>query len=129
MPLSAAAQVTCLEAIMLPIIRSRIDGRRLARKLRESLADPKGTWAAGADDEGRPALSNGEFRIVLVPRTLRILDAIHVYHDDAEIWLPLVARLRLRGAARARLIQDAAAQWDKPATKKSNAGQRRAKAS
>jgi hypothetical protein len=114
---------------MLPIIRSRIDGRRLARKLRESLADPKEKWTVGADDEGRPTLSNGEFRIVLVPRAVRILDAVHVYHDEAEIWLPLVARLRLRGAARARLIQDATAEWDKPATKKSNANQRRAKAS
>ena len=53
-------------------------------------------------------LSNGGMRIVLVPRTVRVLDAIHVYSDDAEIWLPVVSRLRLRGAARTRLIKDAA---------------------
>jgi hypothetical protein len=114
---------------MLPIIRSRIDGRRLARKLRESLANPKDKWEVGANDDSRPTLSNGEFQVVLVPRALRILDAVHVYHNDAEIWLPLVARLRLRGAARARLIQDATAEWDKPVTKKTSATQRRAKAS
>jgi hypothetical protein len=36
-----------------------------------------------------------------------MLDAIHVYHDGAELWLPLFARLRLRAAARSRLLQDA----------------------
>jgi hypothetical protein len=114
---------------MLPIIRSRIDGRRLARKLRESLGDLKEKWTVGADDEGRPALSNAEFKIVLVPRAVRILDAVHVYHDEAEIWLPLVARLRLRGAARVRLIQDAAADLATSTSKKSAGGRPRAKRS
>lgn len=114
---------------MFPIIRSRIDGRRLARKLRESLANSDEKWTVAGDDDGRATLSNGEFRIVLEPRAARILDAIHVYNDDAEIWLPLVARLRLRGAARARLIQEAAAHWNKSGQKKTRASQRRAKAS
>ncbi len=92
---------------MFPIIRSRIDARVLSRKLRASLTDSEEAWTVGADKEGRPMLSNGGLRIVLVPRTVRMLDAIHVYSDDAEVWLPVFARLRLRGAARTRLIQDA----------------------
>ena len=92
---------------MLPIIRSRMDARTLARNLRNSLDESEESWTVGTDKEGHPMLSNGGLRIVLVPRTARLFDAIHVYSDDAEIWLPLFARLRLRGAARLRLIQDA----------------------
>ncbi len=92
---------------MFPIIRSRIDARALSRKLRTSLTNSEEAWNVGTDKEGRPMLSNGGLRIVLVPRTVRMLDAIHVYSDDTEIWLPVLARLRLRGAARTRLIQDA----------------------
>jgi hypothetical protein len=92
---------------MFPVIRSRWDARKLSRKLRQSLADPNAKWKIAVDDEGDPELSNGDFRIVLEPRVVRLLDALHVYHDGAEIWLPLWTRLRLRATARSRLIQDA----------------------
>src|SRR5262245_29594153 len=78
------------ESSMFPIIRVRRDGRILARKLRLSLAVPEDNWKVGTDAEGWPALSNRGFRIVLVPRAVRLFDAIHVYCDDAEIWLPLL---------------------------------------
>src|SRR3954463_10117210 len=92
---------------MFPIIRSRWDARHLARELRKSLSSPDDNWKIGADEEGRPTLSKDGFRIVLTPRAMRLLDAIHVYRDDAEIWLPLLARLRLRAAARWWLIHEA----------------------
>jgi hypothetical protein len=92
---------------MFPVIRSRWDAHKLSRTLRQSLADPNAKWKIAVDDEGNPEMSNGDFRIVLVPRAIRLLDAIHVYHDGAELWLPLVARLRLRAAARSRLLEDA----------------------
>src|SRR4051794_19468805 len=93
---------------MLPIIRSRWDAHRLARELRNSLASPDVDWKIGTDEDGDSMLSREDFRIVLTPRAARLFDAVHVYCDDAEIWLPLFARLRLRGAARWRLIHDAA---------------------
>lgn len=92
---------------MFPLIRSRLEAHKLSRKLRQSLDDVEAQWKAGVDDDGNAELSNGEFRIVLAPRAVRLLDAVHVYNHDAEIWFPLVARLRLRGAARSRLLRDA----------------------
>jgi hypothetical protein len=92
---------------MFPVIRSRWDAHKLSRQLRQSLADTSAKWKIAVDDDENPELSNGDFRIVLTPRTVRLLDAIHVYHDGAELWLPLVARLRLRAAARSRLLEDA----------------------
>ena len=112
---------------MLPIIRSRWDARRLARELRTSLASPDDNWKIGTDEEGHPMLSNEGFRIVLTPRAVRLFDAIHVYRDDAEIWLPLLARLRLRASARWRLIHDASEHLQDSNLKKTRARRRRTK--
>jgi hypothetical protein len=109
---------------MFPIIRSRLDARTLCRTLRSSLASPDETWEVGADENGHPTLSNANFRIVLVPRTLRLLDAIHVYGDDAEIWLPLLLRIRLRAAARVRLINNATENWKNSKQQKSRTRRR-----
>jgi hypothetical protein len=110
-----------LEAIMFPIIRARWDARRLAHKLRNSLAAPEDNWKIGKTDEGQPTLTCGTFRIELVPRTARVFDAIHLYNDGAEVWLPLLARLRLRAAARWRLIQDASEHLQETDQKKARA--------
>ena len=112
---------------MFPMIRVRRDARILSRKLRLSLAEPEDKWKVGTDEDGRPLLSNGNFRIVLVPRAARLLDAIHVYSEDAEIWLPLLPRLRLRAAARLRLIQDASEHLQDLDWKKSRVRRRRTK--
>ena len=109
---------------MFPIIRSRWDARSLSRELRNSLASPEDDWKIGTDEEGSSTLSNEGFRIVLMPRAARLLDAIHVYCDDAEIWLPLLARLRLRGAARWRLIHDASEHLQDSKLKKTRARRR-----
>jgi hypothetical protein len=92
---------------MFPIIRAHTKARSFSRKMRKSLASPEAIWKIETDDQGHPTLANNDIRIVLVPRALRLLDAIHVYNNDAETWLPLLARLRLRAAARSRLIHDA----------------------
>lgn len=92
---------------MFPAIRVRFDAFVLSRKLSKSLLADKGRWKTDADADGNPVLSNADFRIVLVPRTPRVLDAVHLYKDETEIWLPLASRLRLRAAARLRLIRDA----------------------
>ena len=112
---------------MFPIIRAHRDARVLSRKLRKSLASPEDDWKIGTDEAGHPTLSNGGVRIVLVPRAARLFDAIHVYSNDAEIWLPLLARLRLRAAARGRLIQDASEHWHDSELKKTRARRRRTK--
>jgi hypothetical protein len=109
---------------MFPIIRAHRDARILSRQLRKSLASPDENWKIGTDEEGHPTLSNDGFLIVLMPRAVRLLDAIHVYHDGAEIWLPLLARLRLRAAARSRLIQDASEHWQDSNLKKTRARRR-----
>ena len=112
---------------MFPMIRSRWDAQILSRKLQKSLAAPDEKWKVGADEEERPTLLSGDFRIVLVPRAVRLLDTIHVYRDNAEIWLPFLSRLRLRAAARLRLIQEANEHWGKPRLKKTRDRRRRTK--
>ena len=102
---------------MFPIIRARRGASILSRKLLFSLAEPEENWKIGTGDEGQPALSMNGFRIVLVPRAVRLFDAVHVYSDNVEIWLPFLARLRLRAAARCRLIQDANDHWQDSAHK------------
>jgi hypothetical protein len=112
---------------MFPIIRAHRDARILSRQLRKSLASPEDNWKVGTDEESHPTLSNNGFRIVLVPRASRLFDAIHVYSKDAEIWLPLLARVRLRAAARCRLIHDASERWHDSNLKKTRVRRRRTK--
>ena len=113
---------------MLPLIRARWDAHLLTRKLRQSLATPTDKWKIDADDEGHPTLSSGDLRIVLVPLAARLFDAIHLYKQDAEVWLPLISRIRLRVTARARLIQDAREHFEPQAQKKARSRRRRASA-
>ena len=112
---------------MFPIIRAHRDARILSRELRKSLASPDDSWKIETDEEGHPTLSNNSFRIVLLPRASRLFDAIHVYNNGAEIWLPLLARLRLRAAARWRLIHDASEDLQASNLKKTSARRRRTK--
>jgi hypothetical protein len=90
-----------------PAIRSRWDALVLTRRLHKSLVEPKDRWTVSSDDGKDAVLTHGDFRIVLLPRGPRLLDVIHLYRKDAEIWLPLIPRLQLRAAARLRLLQDA----------------------
>jgi len=101
---------------MLATFRSRMAARRLAREVRQSLETQPDLWQIAADDEGRPIVSSRSFRIVIVPRAVRIFDAIHLYSDDTEVWLPLLPRLRLRAATRWLLARSANERWAAPSS-------------
>src|SRR5262245_26679450 len=90
----------------------------LVNAFRRSLVKQPEIWEIGADTQGRPIVSAGPFRIVLVPRPLRMSDAIHLYCDDAEVWLPLLSRIRLRNAVRLLILRRALERWraDNPDT-------------
>jgi hypothetical protein len=88
-------------------IRMRLAAIRLARALRRSMLTQRKLWEIDADSEGRPCLSAGPFRVVIAPRTVRLLDALHLYCGGTEIWLPAVWRLRLRNAARLVILENA----------------------
>ena len=45
--------------------------------------------------------------MVIVPRAIRLFDALHVYCGDAEVWIPLWWRWRLRNAVRLVLLENA----------------------
>jgi hypothetical protein len=96
----------------------RLDARRLARMLRKSLLTDADNWKIDRveiDGAEHTCLANGRFQVALVPRRLRINDALYVYCDGAEVWLPLLPRLRVRNAARWRLIRHAKELMDEAA--------------
>lgn len=87
--------------------RMRIAAIRLARALLRSILGETKNWDIEVDEDGRPGLSAGPFRLVITPRAVRLFDALHLYCDGAEIWLPLWWRLRLRNAVRLVLAENA----------------------
>ena len=95
-------------------IHARADARRLARQLRRSMLTERELWGIDADRQGRPVLSRGRFRIAIVPRNLRLFDAVHLFCDEVEVWLPLVARIRLRNAVRFIIARFAREAWATP---------------
>jgi len=92
-------------------LRVRWAGWRLVGRLRRELLSAAEEWELEAEEDGSPALTRGAFRIEIVPRAVRLLDAIHLYCDDVEVWLPLVPRIRLRNAVRLFLLRKASAGW------------------
>ncbi|MGD9636386.1 MAG: hypothetical protein AB7G28_03435 [Pirellulales bacterium] len=89
------------------VIRVRLAAIRLAHSLRLSILEETKTWEIGVDDEGRAGIVAGPFRLVITPRAVRLFDALHLYCDGAEIWLPLWWRLRMRNAVRLVLAENA----------------------
>lgn len=96
----------------------------LVREFRRSLVKQPELWTIDADRQGRPIVSAGPFRIMLEPRPLRVVDAIHLYFEDAEVWLPLVSRLRLRSAVRLLILQRAMERWQAEHAEADEAGRR-----
>ena len=94
-------------------LRVRFAAFGLVRQLcRSLLQDEEQAWKFDSDTSGRPVLTSGSFRILIVPRAVRLLDAVHLYCDDVETWLPILARLRLRNAVRLYLLRTALDQLD-----------------
>jgi hypothetical protein len=94
-------------------LRVRFAAFGLVRQLcRSLLQDEEPTWKIDCDTSDRPVLTSGSFRILIVPRAVRLFDAVHLYCDDVETWLPILARLRLRNAVRHYLLRTALEQLD-----------------
>jgi hypothetical protein len=92
-------------------IQLRLAAIRLVRDLRRSMIYDSEIWTINADRQGRPIVSTSSFRICLEPRALRLFDAIHIYCDESEIWIPLFPRIRLRNAVRRLLLRYAQTKW------------------
>ena len=88
-------------------IRVRLSASRLARSLRRSILRERKLWEIDVDEADCPFVAAGPFRIVLVPRAVRLFDALHLYCAGAEVWLPLLWRLRLRNAVRLAIVENA----------------------
>jgi hypothetical protein len=96
---------------MLLLIRVRAEARKLSHEVRKALLTERELWEIDADQLGRPILNRGRFRIALVPRRLRLLDGVHLFCNEVEVWLPLIARIRLRNAARFVIARFARDEW------------------
>lgn len=93
-------------------IRLRLAAIRLARALRRSILTETKLWEIEADSQSHPCLIAGPFRVVIEPRAVRLLDALHVYCGGGEVWIPLVWRLRLRNVVRLVLAENALELFD-----------------
>lgn len=88
-------------------LRTHCEARRLAKKVRLSLRDNSQEWCLAVG-----GLTHGAFRIVLIPRRLRLLDQVRIYKNDTEVWVPLFQRLRIRAVARYLIAKRANRCWD-----------------
>ena len=86
-----------LQRTEMQFIKVRLEARKFNKRLIETLhLEPITTfatyngWALGVDD----------FVIEIVFRRFRIFDSVHVWHNGAEIWLPLLQRIKLRNTIR-----------------------------
>lgn len=85
-------------------IRARLDAKRLVTSLLaeiqtepcQSLLSHRG-WVVICED----------FMVEITPRRLRVLDSVNLYHDGAEVWLPVRQRIRLRNTIRHHVIKRA----------------------
>ena len=108
----------------------RRDARHFACALRKSLLNDADGWTIGSIEirgNEYACLKNGRFQVALVPRRLRINDALYVYCDGLEVWLPFLPRLHLRQAARWRLIRHAKEQLADAAASRSRGAHRATK--
>lgn len=104
---------------MLTGIRNRILGRRLGRKLRASILDTscRNAWSIapstvaastfGAEHSVGTAIRLADTEVVIIPRRFRIFDRLRVYYKGHDVWLPLMARIRVRAAVRSFILNKA----------------------
>jgi hypothetical protein len=88
-------------------LRIRWIAFRLVRALRRAILQEDSAWEFDADSQGGAVLMAKPYRVVVVPRAFRVCDAVHLYCDETEVWLPILARIRLRSAVRLYLLQHA----------------------
>ena len=110
---------------MITLIRMRLAGAFLAKKLRRSLlveinaleVSLESGWKTNTPHDslgsqepkltssiwltaGMSRIATGPFTLMLVPRRIRVLDGLYVCWMGQEVWIPLIARIRLRAAVR-----------------------------
>jgi hypothetical protein len=93
---------------MLNFIRVRLRGACVARKVRASIARNWSWEQAGevVGPHGRgTSLTRDGVLVTITPRRLRIFDRVNLYYKGGEVWLPLIARIRLRNAVRLYMIE------------------------
>ena len=86
---------------------ARCEVRHLAKKIRKSLRNNTCEWCVAVG-----GLTHGKFRIVLIPKRIRMLDDVRLYYGDTEIWLPLLQRLLIRARTRYILAVRANRNWN-----------------
>lgn len=84
--------------------RGRRAARELARKILYGLATWPETWEPCSDCDG---LHRDNITIVIVHRRFKVFDGIFVCYKEVCVWIPLLARLRLRRAVRCVLAEKA----------------------
>jgi hypothetical protein len=99
--------------VMATLFEMRREASRLARDLRASLLGDDAKWTIDRDFHDGAALTSGKLHITVAPRLIRVLDRIHLYCDGTEVWLPLVSRIRLRGAVRLLAARHARTEWQR----------------
>lgn len=81
-------------------------GRRLGRELRSSLRYNPDAWSIKAHDaiDGVTELQSSLFAVTIQPSkqlpAVRLFDRCRVSYAGGDVWLPLIARVRLKNAAR-----------------------------
>ncbi len=85
--------------------RGRRAARKLARKILASLASTPNEWKPCEDCDGLHFRENIE--IITVHRRFQVFDGIFITYQGVCIWVPLLARLRLRRAVRCVLAEKA----------------------
>jgi hypothetical protein len=100
---------------VLVFLRLRFLATRLVHSLRRSLLTQPEAWDIDIDRHGRPTLCAGPIAIVVTASRVRLFDAVHLYCDGTEIWLPPLHRVRLRTAVRLFLLRYALENWQRQA--------------
>lgn len=106
---------------MLYAIRARRAGRKLGRKVCRSLVDDVHAWTVETHPEHRfeVALTRDTVKVLIMPlerrwlRWLRSSEQVRLIVGGADLFVPLITRIRLRGAARLRALWAAEASLKK----------------
>ncbi len=93
---------------MIPFLAVRSEARALAKLIGRSLVMRPQDWKlAYSYDEGVTieSVPSPDIRLTISPRFPRLFDEFHLFigehdKDEAEIWLPLLSRIRLRNIVR-----------------------------
>ncbi len=87
--------------------RGRQAARKLASAILVSLDNWPDKWGECTDGCDGIQFGTAPLEVTIWVRRVRMFDGVHVYYYGIEIWIPLLARLRLRRAVRYVLAKKA----------------------